>query len=138
MPHCWAPTQEWERIPHEKLRELVSFLPKCLLSVIKRKGDVTKWQTCPFPTSTGQWACCSHEILSSLLFGKKTIKFISLNIKYVVFVVYSMEYRLKRIFKSLYFFVIYILHNFPTSTESGLYYRQCQTQPVKENRRLRL
>ena len=35
--------QEWERIPHEKLRELVSSLPKCLLSVIKRKGDVTKW-----------------------------------------------------------------------------------------------
>ena len=45
----------------------------------------------------------------------------SLSTKYVVFVVYSIEYRLERIFKSLYFVFIYILHNFPTSTESGLY-----------------
>ena len=40
---------------------------------------------------------------------KKSEKFISLNIKYLVFVVYSIEYRLKRICKSLYFVFIYIL-----------------------------
>ena len=35
--------QEWERIPPENLQKLVSSVPKCLLNVIKRKGDVTKW-----------------------------------------------------------------------------------------------
>lgn len=45
------------------------------------------------------------------------MKFISLNIKYFVFVVYSMECRLKGICKSLYF--VYILHNVPTSLELG-------------------
>ena len=45
-----------------------------------------------------------------------------MNIIYVVFEVYSIEYRLKRIFKSLYFVFIYILHNFPTPTESALYF----------------
>ena len=39
---------------------------------------------------------------------QKTIKFISLNIKYLVFVVYSIEYRLKRICKSLYSVFIYV------------------------------
>ena len=35
--------QEWERIPPEKLQKLVSSVPKRLLSVVKRKGDVTQW-----------------------------------------------------------------------------------------------
>ena len=35
--------QEWERIPPENLQKLVSSVPKRLLNVIKRKGDVTKW-----------------------------------------------------------------------------------------------
>ena len=45
-----------------------------------------------------------------------------MNIKYLVFVVYSIEYRLKRICKSLYSVFIYVLHNVPTSLELGLYY----------------
>ena len=36
--------QEWERIPPEKLQKLVSSVPKCLLCVVKRKGDVTQWE----------------------------------------------------------------------------------------------
>lgn len=47
------------------------------------------------------------------------MKFISFNIKYLVFVVYSIEYRLKGICKSLYFVFVYILHNVPTSLELG-------------------
>ena len=35
--------QEWERIPPTKLQQLVSSVPKRLLSVVKRKGDVTQW-----------------------------------------------------------------------------------------------
>lgn len=35
--------QEWGRIPPDKLQKLVSSLPKRLLSVVKRKGDVTQW-----------------------------------------------------------------------------------------------
>ena len=35
--------QEWERIPPTTLQQLVSSVPKCLLSVVKRKGDVTQW-----------------------------------------------------------------------------------------------
>ena len=42
---------------------------------------------------------------------RKTIKFISLNIKNLVFVVYSIEYKLKRICKSVF--------NVPTSLELG-------------------
>ena len=34
--------QEWERIPPTKLQQLVSSVPKRLLSVVKRKGDVTQ------------------------------------------------------------------------------------------------
>ena len=35
--------QEWERIPSEKLQKLVSSVPNRLVSVVKRKGDVTQW-----------------------------------------------------------------------------------------------
>ena len=35
--------QEWERIPPTKLQQWVSSVPKRLLSVVKRKGDVTQW-----------------------------------------------------------------------------------------------
>lgn len=47
------------------------------------------------------------------------MKFISFNVKYLVFVVYSIEYRLKGICKSLYFVFVCILHNVPTSLELG-------------------
>ena len=53
-------------------------------------------------------------------YWQKTTKLISLNIKYLVHVVYSIEYRLKRICKSLYSVFIYVLHNVPTSLELGL------------------
>ena len=53
--------------------------------------------------------------------GQKTAKFISLNIKYLIFEVYSIENRLKRICKSLYSVFIHVLHNVPTSLELGLY-----------------
>ena len=48
--------------------------------------------------------------------------FSCLNIKYLVFVVFSIEYRLKRICKSLYPVFIYVLHNLPTSLELELHY----------------
>ena len=48
---------------------------------------------------------------------KTTVKFISFNIKYLVFVVYSIEYKLKRICYSLHSIFIYVLHNVPTSLE---------------------
>ena len=50
---------------------------------------------------------------------KKAIKFISYNIKYLVIVVYSTEYNLKRFCKSLFSVFIYVLHNVPTSLELG-------------------
>ena len=43
----------------------------------------------------------------------------SLNIKYLVFVLYSIEYKLKRNCKSLYFVFIYILH--PNFIGIGVY-----------------
>ncbi len=54
--------QEWERIPPTKLQQLVSSVPKHLLSVVKRKGDVTQWETCPCPSFFG--TCCRHQIQS--------------------------------------------------------------------------
>ena len=56
---------------------------------------------------------------------QKTLKFISLTIRYLVFVVYSIEYNLKRIYKSLYSVFIYILHNVPTSLELGFVLVYC-------------
>lgn len=54
----------------------------------------------------------------SQLFLKHVVGF---NIKYLVFVQYSIEYRLKMICKSLYSVFIQILHNNPAFLESGLY-----------------
>jgi len=53
---------------------------------------------------------------------QKTIKFISLNIEYLVFVVYSIENRLKRIYKSLYSVFIYVLFLFTFYTMSQLHW----------------
>lgn len=55
--------------------------------------------------------------------------YITLNIKYPVFVVYSVVCRLKRISKSLYSVFIYILHSVPTSLELG--FVPCQPCVVK-------
>lgn len=49
------------------------------------------------------------------------IKFISLNIKYLIFVVYLIEYKFKRICKLSHSVLIYILHNVPTSLKLKLY-----------------
>ena len=49
---------------------------------------------------------------------QKIYKVCQFNITYLVFVVYSIEYKLKRTCKSLYSVFINILHNVPTSLES--------------------
>ena len=50
--------------------------------------------------------------------AQKPIKLISLNIKYLVFVVYSIEFKLKRICKSLYsVFIDDVLRNILTSLQ---------------------
>ena len=97
-----------------------------LLGTYPRMGKNSRWcndvVNMPFPNLSQLLLDVLQPWNSKLIIiWQKTIKFISLNIKYVVFVVYSVEYRLKRIFKSLYFVFIYILHNFPTSTELTLY-----------------
>ena len=53
------------------------------------------------------------------LYLQKLIKFLSSNIKYLVFAVYSIEHKLKRICKSWYSVFIYDLHNMPTSLVLG-------------------
>ncbi len=35
--------QEWDKIPIPKLEQLVSSVPRCLQTVIKRRGDATQW-----------------------------------------------------------------------------------------------
>lgn len=55
----------------------------------------------------------SMEIYKKNFHNRKRLKFL-------VFVVYSFQYRLKRICK-LYSVYIYILHNVPPSVELGLY-----------------
>ncbi len=35
--------QEWDNIPIPKLEQLVSSVPRCLRTVIKRRGDATQW-----------------------------------------------------------------------------------------------
>lgn len=35
--------EEWDKIPTETLNHLVSSVPRCLLSVVKLNGNVTKW-----------------------------------------------------------------------------------------------
>ncbi len=35
--------QEWDNIPIPKLEQLVSSVPRCLQTVIKRRGDATQW-----------------------------------------------------------------------------------------------
>ncbi len=35
--------EEWDKITPETLHHLVSSVPKCLLSVVKRNGNITKW-----------------------------------------------------------------------------------------------
>ena len=71
--------------------------------------------------------CSQHGHLSAILERVADIQFKmrvclhknSLNIKYLVFVAYSTEFKLERICKSLYFVFIYILQNVPTSLELG-------------------
>ncbi len=36
-------SQEWDNIPIPKLEQLVSSVPRCLQTVIKRRGDATQW-----------------------------------------------------------------------------------------------
>ena len=57
---------------------------------------------------------------------KKTKKFISLNIKHLVFVAYSIEFELKRSCKSLYSVFIYVFNNVPTSLELGFAQKETQ------------
>ena len=70
----------------------------------------------PVPAFLQRVAAMKFKVIQ---YFQKTIKFISLDIKYLVFVVYSIEYKLKRICKSLYSVFIYDLHNVPTSLELG-------------------
>ena len=35
--------QEWDNIPLPKLQQLVSSVPRCLRTVVKRRGDATQW-----------------------------------------------------------------------------------------------
>lgn len=62
---------------------LVSLVPKCLLNVIKRKGDVTQHLALPLPQ-----LFLDHVAgikFRTSLYLQKTIKFVILKIKYLVF-----------------------------------------------------
>lgn len=52
--------QEWVNIPLPKLEQLVSSVPRRLQTVVKRKGDVSQWETWPCPNFFEM--CCCHEI----------------------------------------------------------------------------
>ncbi len=35
--------QEWDQIPTPKLQKLINSMPRCLQTVLKRRGDATPW-----------------------------------------------------------------------------------------------
>ncbi len=35
--------QEWDQIPTPKLQKLITSMPRCLQTVLKRRGDATPW-----------------------------------------------------------------------------------------------
>ncbi len=39
--------QDWEQIPKQKLQKLITSIPRCLQTVLKRIGDATTWYTSP-------------------------------------------------------------------------------------------
>lgn len=78
--------QEWERILTTKLQQLVS-VPRRLLSVVRWRSTVVN---IPLPTTLLD--CVAGINFKTSDYLQKTIKFISLNIKYFVCVVHSIEY----------------------------------------------
>ncbi len=42
--------QEWDQIPTPKLQKLITSMPRCLQTVLKRRGDATRGKHAPVPT----------------------------------------------------------------------------------------
>lgn len=75
------------------------FPVQCSKQVFFEHSSTFPVSFCPCPSFFG--TCCRHQTQNEWIFAKKNPKkFSSLNMKYLVFVVYSFGYRLKRISKS--------------------------------------
>ncbi len=59
--------QEWDQIPHQttKLQKLITSMPRCLQTVLKRRGDATPRWTCPRPNYCE--TCSRHHIWNELI-----------------------------------------------------------------------
>ncbi len=77
--------QEWDNIPIPKLEQLVSSVPRRLQTVIKRRGDAT---VVNMALSQLFWDVLMPWNLKSTYFSLKMINFFSLNIWYVIYVVF--------------------------------------------------
>ena len=87
---CWSAgiRQEWDDIPHLKLQQLVSSLPRCLQTAVKRGGDVTQWLHLPVPTSLRCVAVIKVKLFHEM------VKCLSFNIWYVFHVLLGIKYGL--------------------------------------------
>ncbi len=81
--------QEWDNIPIPKLEQLVSSVPRRLQTVIKRKGMPHSGKHGLVPNF---FRCLMPWNLKSNYFSLKMIHFLSLNIWYVIYVVFWIKY----------------------------------------------
>lgn len=73
----------------------------------------TTFPVCSCPCYNFFWSVLLGINSERVLISTKTIKFVNLSVKYHIFVPYSVDYELKRICKSFFFFlfILYILPN---------------------------
>ncbi len=98
--------QEWDNVPIPKLEQLVSSVPRRLQTVptFLRCVDAMKFKI-------------------STYFSLKIIHFLSLNIWYVIYVVFWIKYWNLKLPHAMHSVFIHNLYNVPTFLESGLYFR---------------
>ncbi len=74
--------QDWDQIPTPKLQKLITSMPRCLQTVLKRRGDAT---LCPHPNYYE--TCSRYQIWNELILCITFKKILSLNLCYLCSVV---------------------------------------------------
>ncbi len=102
--------QEWEQIPTSKLQKLITSMPRCQFKLFWKEEEMQHHgKHAPIPTIVRPVAGIKFEIRS---FCAKIVKFLSLNICYVIYVLLWIKYWLKW-FESLLVLILFKLKKYP-------------------------